>query len=59
MDEQPVIPVYFYVSRNMVRPWVRGFYNTLQDTHPIRDIWIDHSVDKNSPRPNEYMEPVK
>jgi oligopeptide transport system substrate-binding protein len=59
MDEQPIIPVYFYVSRNMVRPWVRGFYNTLQDTHPIRDIWIDRSIDKNSPCPNEYMEPVK
>ena len=48
MDEQPIIPVYFYVSRNMVRPWVRGFYNTLQDTHPIRDIWIDRSVKKTA-----------
>ncbi len=59
MDEQPIIPVYFYVSRNMVRPWVRGFYNTLQDVHPIRDIWIDRSVKQDDPRPNEYMEPVK
>ncbi len=59
MDEMPIIPVYFYVSRNMVRPHVRGFYNNLQDTHPLNAIWIDPHVDPNAPRPNEYMEPVK
>jgi oligopeptide transport system substrate-binding protein len=59
MDEMPIIPIYFYVSRNMVRPWVRGFYNNLQDTHPIQDIWIDRTVKQDDPRPNEYMEPVK
>ena len=37
----PIIPVYFYVSRNMVRPRVRGFYNNLQDMHPLQRIWID------------------
>ncbi len=59
MDEMPIIPLYFYVSRNMVRPWVRGFYNNLQDTHPIQAIWIDRNVKEDDPRPNEYMEPVK
>jgi len=59
MDEMPIIPVYFYVSRNMVRPRVRGFYNNLQDTHPLHAIWIDPNVDDKSPRPNEYMEPVE
>lgn len=59
MDELPIIPLYFYVSRNMVRPWVRGFYNNLQDTHPIQDIWIDRTVNENNRRPNEYMEPLK
>lgn len=59
MDEMPIIPVYFYVSRNMVRPRVRGFYNNLQDTHPLHAIWIDPNVDDQSPRPNEYMEPVE
>jgi oligopeptide transport system substrate-binding protein len=59
MDEMPIIPVYFYVSRNMVRPHVRGFYNNLQDTHPLHAIWIDPNVDAKSPRPNEYMEPVE
>ena len=59
MDEMPIIPIYFYVSRNIVRPYVRGFYNNLQDTHPLNAIWIDRQVDPHAPRPNEYMEPVK
>ncbi len=56
MDQMPIIPVYFYVSRNMVKPYVRGFYNNLQDTHPLRAMWIDPTVDPNDPRPNEFME---
>ena len=59
MDEMPIIPVYFYVSRNVVRPHVRGFYNNLQDMHPLHAIWIDPNVNDQDPRPNEYMEPVK
>jgi len=59
MDEMPVIPVYFYVSRNMVRPHVRGFYNNLQDLHALHAIWLDPNVNDKDPRPNEYMEPVK
>ncbi len=59
MDEMPIIPLYFYVSRNVVRPHVRGFYNNLQDMHPVQDIWIDPHVNDTDPRPNEYMEPVK
>lgn len=55
MDEMPILPLYFYVSRNLVKPYVRGWYNNLQDSHHLRAIWIDHSVDPNDPRPNEHM----
>ena len=58
MDEMPIIPIYYYVSRNMVRPRVRGFYNNLQDLHPLSAIWIDPNVDDQAAVPNEYMEPV-
>jgi oligopeptide transport system substrate-binding protein len=58
MDELPIIPIFFYASRNMVRPEVRGFYNNLQDYHPLRALWLDPTVDPESPRPNEFMEPV-
>jgi oligopeptide transport system substrate-binding protein len=59
MDQMPIIPIYFYVSRNMVRPQVRGLYNNLQDTHPLHAIWLDPDVNPNDPRPNEFMEPAK
>jgi oligopeptide transport system substrate-binding protein len=58
MDEMPIIPIYYYVSRNVVRPRVRGFYNNLQDLHPLSAIWIDPNVDDQAAVPNEYMEPV-
>ncbi len=41
MHELPLIPIYYYVTKNMVRPYVKGFYPNVQDVHPIKDIWID------------------
>jgi oligopeptide transport system substrate-binding protein len=55
MDEMPIVPVFFYVSRNLVKPYVRGWYNNLLDHHHLRAIWIDRSVDPDDPHPNEYM----
>jgi len=55
MDQLPIIPIYHYVSRNLVKPYVRGLYNNLQDHHPLRTIWIDHTIDPHDPRPNEFM----
>nr|MBA3483826.1 peptide ABC transporter substrate-binding protein [Pirellulales bacterium] len=49
MDELPILPLYFYVSKNMVKPYVRGFYNNFQDSHPVSAIWIDR--DEKSPNP--------
>jgi oligopeptide transport system substrate-binding protein len=55
MDELPIIPIYFYVSRNMVKPHVRGFCNNLQDSHPLHAIWIDKDSDPADLRRNEFM----
>jgi ABC-type oligopeptide transport system substrate-binding subunit len=52
MEEMPIIPIYFYYSRNLVRPHVRGFYNNLQDMHPLHTLWIDRS----GTTVNEYMQ---
>ncbi len=41
MDEQPIIPIYFYVSRNLVRPYVKGFFANSRDTHPLLNLSID------------------
>ncbi|QDS97883.1 peptide ABC transporter substrate-binding protein [Adhaeretor mobilis] len=47
MEELPIVPIYFYVSKNMVKPYVRGFYNNLQDVHPLSNIWIDRESKSN------------
>ena len=52
MDEMPLIPIYFYYSRNLIRPYVRGFYNNLQDFHPLHTLWLDES----GTTPNPYMQ---
>jgi len=33
--------LYFSVSLNLVRPYVRGFETNLQDIHPLRALRID------------------
>ena len=47
-DEMPIIPIYYYMSRNMVKPYVRGFYNNLLDAHPLYKLWIDRSSSESS-----------
>lgn len=42
MDEQPIIPIYFYVSKNLVQPHVLGFSNNVQDVHPLHILKLDN-----------------
>ncbi len=42
MDELPVIPIFFYVSQNLVNPRLGGFHTNLQDVHPPKFLyWRD------------------
>jgi oligopeptide transport system substrate-binding protein len=41
MQEQPIIPIYFYVSINLVKPRVKNFFLNVQDLHPLTLIEID------------------
>jgi oligopeptide transport system substrate-binding protein len=41
LDEAPIIPIYYRVSKNMVRPYVSGFYENLQDVHPLSALGVD------------------
>ncbi len=41
VEEMPILPIYFYVSINMVRPYVKNFYPNLQDLHPLHILEID------------------
>jgi len=35
MEELPIIPVYYYVSKGMVSARVKGFFPNIQDQHPL------------------------
>jgi len=43
LDAAPLIPIYFRVSKNMVRPHVRGIHANVRDLHPLRSIWVEQS----------------
>lgn len=44
LEETPIIPMYFYVSKNLVKPHVKGFCNDVQDLHPFNILSIDRSA---------------
>ncbi len=41
LDDGVVIPIYHYVLTELVKPYVRGLYPTVLDTHPLKAVWID------------------
>ncbi len=41
MDEMPILPLFYRVSLNMVRPYVNGFFENIQDVHPLQGMSID------------------
>ncbi|PQO44959.1 peptide ABC transporter substrate-binding protein [Blastopirellula marina] len=43
MDEMPIMPIYYYVSLNIVRPYVKNFYPNIQDLHPLHILEIDEA----------------
>ena len=51
MDELPIMPIYNYVSGNLVRKSVRGFYNNLQDAHPLWAL----SLTPDAGGPNKFL----
>jgi oligopeptide transport system substrate-binding protein len=47
LEEMPILPIYFYVSKNLVKPEVKGFFNNVQDLHPLTLLEIE-KADKAS-----------
>jgi len=42
IDEMPILPIYYYVTQNMVAPRLGGFYENIQDEHfPKFLYWMD------------------
>lgn len=45
LEDQPVIPLYYYVTSRLVKPWVRGWAPNVMDVHPSRHFYL---VDRRS-----------
>jgi ABC-type oligopeptide transport system substrate-binding subunit len=49
LDSGVVLPIYHYSTTELVKPYVRGIYQTALDTHPLTRVWIDRDWDKAPP----------
>jgi len=50
LDQGPVIPIYHYSTNELVKPYVRGIYQTPLDVHPLTLVWIDHDWQRGGAR---------
>ena len=39
MRDMPVVPIYFYVTQEMYRHNVQGWYQNLQSVHPLNEVY--------------------
>jgi oligopeptide transport system substrate-binding protein len=46
MDEVPIVPIYFYITKNMWKPEVTGIYDNVRDTHPYNRIRLTEKPGK-------------
>lgn len=43
LDEMPIIPIYFYVSKSLVQPSVKGLMPNILDDHPYKYIHLEET----------------
>jgi len=51
LDFGPVIPIYHYSTNELVKPYVRGIYQTALDIHPLTYVWIDRDWQRRPAEP--------
>jgi oligopeptide transport system substrate-binding protein len=40
-QELPIIPVYIYVNKGLLKPTVNGWYENVRDHHPFQYLWME------------------
>ncbi len=40
LDDQPLLPLYFYVTKRLVKPWVRGYQGNIMDHIHTRHLSV-------------------
>lgn len=41
LQEAPIVPIYFYRSKSLVHPAVRGWYPNILDRHPYKGVYLE------------------
>ncbi|MCZ6597475.1 MAG: peptide ABC transporter substrate-binding protein [Planctomycetota bacterium] len=57
MDEVPILPIYYYVTQNIVNPRLGGFYENVQDDHlPKFWYWLsdEELAEKRAQQPPHW-----
>jgi oligopeptide transport system substrate-binding protein len=40
LDELPVLPVYYYTRLTLRSPKVKGWYDNVEDAHPLKEVYL-------------------
>ena len=40
LDDMPILPIYMYVTKRVVKPWVAGYVDNIMDYHHTRHYRI-------------------
>ena len=41
LADHPVLPLYFYVNKHLVKPWVRGWTDNVMNVIYSKDLWLE------------------
>ena len=41
LADHPVIPLYFYVNKHLVKPQLRGWYDNVMNVVYSQDLWLE------------------
>ena len=41
LNDHPIIPIYSYVTKHMIKPWVGGYVPNILDHTYTKDLWIE------------------
>jgi oligopeptide transport system substrate-binding protein len=47
INDQPIIPIYFYVNEFLTKPYLKGVYGNVSDLHNYKYAYIDEAEMKN------------
>lgn len=44
LADHPLLPIYFYVNKHLVKPWVRGWTDNVMNVAYSKDLWLDRGT---------------